>query len=178
MERRKSVRNVSILLFLILIIIVFMLIIPIRQALVLEYQNTEKLLAYFPLSKEAKFKIKYTHSIHLSDVVESYKITEQAHIQQYELMYEDFAIGMPENASDGEIFEQKDGKYYLRNMKLDFPFFDLRIGQVRANHTVIFQNKEYTLSDYIEPGTWVRIKVKRLNFIQQLKGVNILEQST
>lgn len=176
MGRRNSVR--IILLFLILISITVMILIPIRQALVFEYQDSGEILAYIPFSKEKKFKIKYTHSIHLSDVIESYKVTDDGHIQQYELMYEDFAIGMPENASGEEIFEQVDGKYYIKNMKRDFPYFDLRIGQVRAKHTVIYQDEDYPLGNYIEPGTWIRIKIEKLNVLQLLKGVDILEQST
>ncbi|WP_338030675.1 DUF1850 domain-containing protein [Cytobacillus citreus] len=177
MEKRKSVRKPIFLLFLIISSIVIMFFIPFRQALVFEFQDTGRPLAYIPFSKEETFKIKYTHSIHLSDVVESYKITEKGYIQQYELMYEDFSIGMPENASEGEIFEQKDGKYFLKNMNRIFPSFDLRIGKVRANHRVIFMNEEYQLSKYIEPGTWIRIKFKKINIFQQLKGVNILEST-
>ncbi|WP_256240378.1 DUF1850 domain-containing protein [Bacillus sp. V3B] len=119
--------------------------------------------------------MKYTHSIHLSDVVESYVVTSDHQIKQFELMYENFAIGMPENASDGETFEQKDGKYYLKNMNRLFPSFDLRIGKVHANHTVIFESNEYPLSFLIEPGTWVRLKIERMNVWQQWRGVNILE---
>ncbi|WNS76902.1 DUF1850 domain-containing protein [Bacillus sp. DTU_2020_1000418_1_SI_GHA_SEK_038] len=173
MGKRKS----AIVLFLILTSIAILLFIPFRQGLVFEYQDTGRLLAYIPFSKEEKFQIKYTHSIHLTDVVESYQKTATDQIMQYELMYEEFSIGMPENASDGEIFEQKDGKYYLKNMNRVFPSFDLRVGQVRANHTVIYKNKEYPLSNYIEPGTWVRIKIERLNMLQLLKGVNILEST-
>lgn len=165
-----------ILAFLILTSIAIMLFIPIKQAIVFEYQNKGEVLAYFPFKEDSSFKIKYTHSIHLSDVVESYRITEKGDIQLYELMYEDFAIGMPENASNGEIFEQRDGKYYIKNMNRIFPFFDLRLGEVRANHTVISEEKEYPLSNYIEPGTWVRIKAKKINLIDTLKGVNILGQ--
>ena len=72
-------------------------------------------------------------------MVESYIVTKVKQIRQIELMYEDFAIGMPENASAGETFEQKNGKYYMKNMDNCFPFFDLRIGKVRANHTLIFE---------------------------------------
>ncbi len=85
--------------------------------------------------------MKYTHSIHLSDVVESYVVTKDHEIKQFELMYEDFAIGMPENASEGETFEHSDGKYYLKNMDKISPSFDLRIGKVRANHTLIVGRK-------------------------------------
>lgn len=175
MKERKTGRQILILLPLILISIAIIFFIPIKQALVFEYQNTGKVLAYIPFSKEKNFKIKYTHSIHLSDVVESYTVTEEKKIKQYELMYEDFAIGMPENATDGEIFEQKDGKYYIKNMNRTFPLFDLRIGKVRANHRVLYNKREYPLANYIEAGTWVRIKIEKISLFQQLKGVNILE---
>lgn len=160
---------------LILTFIAFFLYIPFKQALVFEYQNTGKVLAYIPISEEDTFKIKYTHSIHLSDVVESFKLDNNGQIHLYELVYEDFAIGMPENASDGEVFEQKDGKYYIKNIKQVFPQIDMRIGEVRANHTIIFQDKEYPLTRFIEPGTWVRIKIEKLNVFEQMKGVNLVE---
>ncbi|MGG0719045.1 DUF1850 domain-containing protein [Robertmurraya massiliosenegalensis] len=173
--KKKQRKGIIFLVPLIILFITFLVFIPFKQVLVFEYKNTEEVLAYIPLKKEQAFKIKYTHSIHLSDVLESYKIIKNGNIQQYELMFEDFAIGMPSNASEGETFEEIDGKYYIRNMKQTFPYIDLRIGQVRANHRVIFQSNEYSLSDYIEPGTWVRIKTRKLSVIQQLKGVNIIE---
>lgn len=170
-------RKLAIGLFLILSSITIMLFIPFRQGLAFEYQDSGELLAYILFSKDEKFQIKYTHSIHLTDVVESYQLVKNDQIKQYELMYEDFSIGMPENAGEGEVFQQKNGKYYLKNMNRIFPFFDLRVGQVRANHTVIYKQVEYPLSHYVQPGTWVRIKIERLNLFQLLKGVNILEST-
>lgn len=147
-----------------------------KEALVFKYQNTERVLAYLPLKTEQAFKIKYTHSIHLSDVVESYQVTRDGNIKQYELMFKDFAIGMPSEAEKGEVFEEKDGMYYIKNMNRIFPHFDLRTGKVRANHKVIFNGVEYPLSNYIKPGTWVRLKFEKINLLQQLKGANILDQ--
>lgn len=161
---------------LIFFIIVFILaLIPYQKAIVFipNHSNTE--FAYIPVKNETNFGIKYTHSIHLSDVVESYRITRDDRIRQYELMYEDFAIGMPSNADNGETFEQINGAYYIKNMKRDFPYFNLRIGQVRANHRVIFKNREYPLSRSISPGTSVKVEIRKLNFFKQWKGVNILE---
>jgi hypothetical protein len=156
-------------------ILAFILFFPVKPALVFEYQNTGNVLAYLPLNKMDSFKIKYTHSIHLSSVVESYNITKNNEIKQYELMYEDFAIGMPANATEGEIFEEKDGKYFIRNMKRTFPSFDLRVGKVRANHTIIYKDKEYPLKNSITPGTWIHIQAKRINLFQIMRGVDILE---
>lgn len=158
-----------------IIVISALIFIPFKRAVLFQYQNSEKLLAFIPISNSDTFKIKYTHSINLSDVVESYNITKENQIRQYELSYEDFAVGMPENAAEGETFVQKDGKYYIKNMNRVFPFFDLRTGKVRANHTIIFKEKEYPLSKVIKPGTWIRIKVGRLNGFQLMKGVNIIE---
>ncbi|MHC0038682.1 DUF1850 domain-containing protein [Pseudoneobacillus sp. C159] len=141
----------------------------------MENQQMGKVLAYLPLKKLDFFEIKYTHSIHLSNVVESYQATEELQIKQYELMYEDFAIGMPANSAEGEVFEEKDGKYFIKNMNRIFPSFDLRLGKVRANHTLIYQNKEYPIASWITPGTLVHFQVKKINFIQMLKGVDIRE---
>ncbi|WP_338449009.1 DUF1850 domain-containing protein [Niallia oryzisoli] len=174
MVKSKSIYLLFLIPFFLIIILLFIFT-PVKEALVFQYQNSGKTLAYIPISEGNTFQMKYTHSIHLSDVVESYEVTGDRQIKQYELMYEDFAIGMPENASGGETFEQKNGKYYLKNMDRKFPSFDLRTGKVRANHTLIFLEKEYPLSRVIKPGTWVRIKIARINLWQMWKGVNMLE---
>jgi hypothetical protein len=164
-------------LFLILLtlIVAIILFFPIKQALVFEIQKTGEILVYLPIKQDDSFKIKYTHSIHLSNVVESYKLTKNDEIMQYELMYEDFAIGMPANSAEGEVFEEKGGKYFIKNMKRTFPSFYLRVGRVRANHTLIYKEKEFPLSNSITPGTSVHILVKRINLLQMMKGVDIFE---
>ncbi|WP_163099024.1 DUF1850 domain-containing protein [Peribacillus alkalitolerans] len=175
MKHYLNKKHISLFISLILLILLVFFT-PYKKALVFEFQNTRRVLAYIPLKGEQKFQIKYTHSIHLTDVVESYRINPNQQIQQYELMYEDFAIGMPSDAGKGEVFEIREGKYFIKNMKRIFPFFDLRIGKVRANHTVIYKGEQYPLSSYIQPGTRVRVKEKTLNIVQQLRGVNILER--
>lgn len=171
-EMRKLQIIPYVLVFFIILILAF---IPIQRAIVFQPNHSQAELAYIPLKEETLFQIKYTHSIHLSDVIESFKITPNYLIQLYELKYEDFAIGMPSNAEEGETFEEKDGAYYIKNMKRDFPFFYLRIGQVRANHKVIYKNMEFPLSRSIKPGTSVKVEIRKLNFLKLWKGVNILE---
>lgn len=173
--KNKNLKALIFLLPLILTSIAILIFIPFKQALLIEHSHNEEMLAYIPLTKDHTFKIKYTHSIHLSDVVESYDVTEQQEIRLYEMMYEDLAIGMPENAGEGESFEHKNGKYYLKNMNRIFPFFHLRVGQVRANHTLIYNGEPFMFSSFVEPGTVVRVRAEKINFLQQMKGVNILE---
>ncbi len=172
----KVIKSKSFLsLFLSMLLIISLSIIPYKKALTFQLENSGEVLVYIPLGEHPEFKIKYTHSIHLSDVIESYQVNSNGEIKQFELEYSDFSIGMPENASDGEVFEQKNGKYYIKNMNRIFPYFDVRTGKVRANHTVIYGNEEYPLNKYIHPGTWVRIKVTKMNLYQQWKGVNLID---
>ena len=142
---------------------------PYKQVIALTYQNQDRLLAYLPLKKEKTFQIQYTHSIHLSEVVESYRLSQNKIIQT-ELAYEDFAIGMPSNAEGKEVFQEKNGTYYIKNMNRTFPLIDLRIGQVRANHRLIYKNYTYSLSKSIKPGTWIRISERKLTLWQQWRA--------
>ncbi len=145
---------------------------PDRQVIALTYENEDSLLAYVPLKKEETFQIQYTHSIHLSEVMESYQLSGNQIIQT-ELSYKDFAVGMPSNAEGEEVFEEKNGTYYIKNMNRVFPFIDVRIGQVRANHRLIYENQVYTLSESIKPGTWIRISERTLTLWEQWKAAKV-----
>ncbi|MGM0874672.1 MAG: DUF1850 domain-containing protein [Bacillota bacterium] len=170
MKKRKTfivLLSVPLLLF-----ISFLFVFPYKQVIAFTYEDQEQLIAYLSLKKDKTFQIQYTHSIHLSDVLESYRLSDKQ-INLTELAYEDFAVGMPSNAEGNEVFEVIDGTYYIKNMSRSFPYIDLRIGQVRANHRLIYQNKTYRISNYIVPGTWVRISSAKISLWQQLKGVTI-----
>ncbi|TCN27797.1 DUF1850 domain-containing protein [Mesobacillus foraminis] len=168
-------KKVCISLLLIVFIAIISMFIPYKQSLVFLQTEQNEVLCYLPVAPGDRFKIKYLHSIHLSDVIESYEVTKQQGIRQYELEYEDFAIGMPSEAAEGESFVNENGKYYIKNMRRDFPYFDLRVGKVRANHTLIYKNTSFPLAHAIEPGTRVRVQVRKINMIQELRGVNILD---
>ncbi|MEK4536122.1 DUF1850 domain-containing protein [Peribacillus sp. FSL K6-1552] len=150
----------------------FLFFFPYKQVIAFSYQDQEELLAYLPLKKERTVQIKYTHSIHLSEVLETYHLSDKK-MKLTELAYKDFAVGMPSNAEGEEVFEEKDGTYYIKNMNRQFAYIDLRIGKVRANHRVIYKGCTYTFSSFIKPGTWIRISPKKISFWEQLNGVNI-----
>ena len=74
MAGEKQMRRAAIaVLFLLILIFTFT---PFKSALVFEYQNSGRVLAYLPIAKGEIFQMKYTHSIHLSDVIESYSVTK------------------------------------------------------------------------------------------------------
>ncbi len=170
----KMYRNKKgIFIVLAVLVVIGTLVIPWRYSLVLSSPETDKVFAYVPMKKGGKYKMLYTHSIHLKPVIESYKILQNGNIRQYELEYEDFAIGMPQNALPGEKFVMEDGKYKILQMKRDFRSYNLSVGKVRANHTLIWRDKKYPLSRFVEPGSIVRFSVERISLIEMLEGVNI-----
>jgi hypothetical protein len=153
-----------------------LLFIPLQHALVFEYENTGQLVAYLKMDKGSTFQIKYTHSIHLSDVIETYEVTNTAQLKQKQLEYEDFAIGMPADAEGNEKFVKKNGHYVITNMNRTFDYIDLRVGQVVANHTLIHERRKIPFSSFMKEGTWVRIDYRLVSLWDVLKGVNVLGQ--
>ncbi len=163
----KSVIAISVLLAFIFI--------PIR-AYVVFYpveENGESVL--IPITQEgAEFSILYTHSIHLSDVLETYRITTDKEIEQTSLTYEDTSIGMPGNSTGNERFSQtEDGKYMISNMHRIFPEIYLRVGQVAANHRIVLGGKKYEMTHFFREGTLIKIQVQKLSLYKIWKGVTL-----
>ncbi|MCA1062094.1 DUF1850 domain-containing protein [Rossellomorea aquimaris] len=160
--------------FLIILVFVSIIFIPFQTYLVIEPRSTEGDPVLFRLPEDQTFSVRYTHSIHLSEVEEFYRQSTNQ-IQQTMLLYEDTAIGMPSNAEGNESFEvTKEGKYLLSNMDRIFSFIDIRIGQVVANHRLVVEGEAYPLADYFDKGSVVRMQLKKQSHYDQWKGVTVV----
>lgn len=154
----------------------FFCLIPFQTALVFYTENTDHLEAYLPLDEGDQFQFIFTHSIHLTDVVETYVITDIHEIKQTEIVYEEFGIGMPSNAQPGEEFVYEDGKYHIKNLSNTFPFIKIRNGKtVSENRLVWGRNQEHFVwfNEYFDPGSWFTVKVENLTLWQAAKGAKI-----
>lgn len=149
--------------------------IPYKWSFVFFEQRTTHPVAYLPLEQEKTFRIRYTHSIHLSDVIETYKVTENHAIQLSSLEYEDFAIGMPSGAGKGEKFVEKEGKYYITNMSQVFPSFNIMVGDVDRDLALRYEENEFDLKKFLKRGETYTFQVARLSLFDQLRGVKIRE---
>lgn len=151
---------------------------PLRPALVFYKENTNHIQAFLPIHVGETFQIVFKHSIHLTDVVEKYRITKDFQIEQYEFVYEEFGIGMPSNAEAGEEFGYEDGKYVIKNMSNIFPSLNIRNGKTVSENRLIWGEQADQMiwfNDYFEPGAWFTVKVEKLTGWQYLKGVEIRE---
>src|SRR5699024_8586660 len=86
-------------------------------------------------------------SIHLTDVVEIYEVTADHRMKQSEIIFEQFGIGMPSNAEEGETFVYEDGKYHIQHMNHRFTSLNIRSRKNVSNHRLIggVEGEEETL---------------------------------
>lgn len=175
MMRLKPHYKIFLFLITFMFISLAVVLIPFIRSYVFIDNKSGNVAAYAPL-ESTTFKIKYTHTIHLSDVIESYKVMEDGQLMMTELEYEDFNIGMPSNAGKGETFVEEDGKYFIRNMKTVLPEFRLFIGDVDAGLSFILSGQEMDLKETLVRGQSYTFRIEYVSLLQQLKGVNIYER--
>lgn len=178
MKASKKIRNTVIITILIVCILLFFCFIPTQKSLVFYKENSDDIAAFLPVSSGQAFQITFTHSIHLTDVVEKYRVTDDNQIEQYEIVYEEFGIGMPSNAEEGETFVHEDGKYYIKDLQQFFPSMNIRNGKTVSEHRFDWkdanENRHRVLfNDYFEPGAWFKVKVTKLSLMQTWKEVKI-----
>ncbi|MFD1031172.1 DUF1850 domain-containing protein [Metaplanococcus flavidus] len=173
--RTKFKQRILLILIALILISSASVLIPLQRSIVFIDSDTKSLAAYSLLT-QPRFKIKYTHSIHLSDVIESFEVLPDHTLKMVELEYEDFNIGMPSNAGEGEVFVEKDGKYFIKNMDRQLAEFRILIGDVDAGLFLMKNEEVYDLKKTLVRGGTYTFRIQRLSIFQQLKGVNIDEQ--
>lgn len=132
-------------------------------------------LHYVVLDGSDAFLLRYTHSIHKTDVLEYYKVTEDLSMQMLEMVYESLAIGLPGYAEEGQRLTRKDGKYHLYfEEKTTLPEFVMHIGDIDMDLALGYDNKEYQLKDNLTRGHAYLCKVQRVSLFQLWKGAKLL----
>ncbi|WP_067727949.1 DUF1850 domain-containing protein [Oceanobacillus damuensis] len=179
-HRIKMIMVITILLSL----IGFSLFFPFLTALVFYEKNTNDLVAFLPISAGDTFQLIFTHSIHLTDVVEKYVVMDNHDMKQYEIVYEEFGIGMPSNAQEGETFVYENGKYHVKDLDNYFSSMKVRNGKTVSENRLAWESASpdkntsgethvVWLNDYFEPGAWFTLKVEELTLWEYLEGVKI-----
>lgn len=179
MKSRTKVKKIlQIFIPLALIFLLLALFIPYKTSLVFYIENTDQIQAFLPIEEGESFQTIYTHSIHLTDVVEKSRVTDDHQIMTYELVYEHFGIGMPSNAYEGETFVYEDGKYHIKNMERIFPSINIRNGKTVSKHRLVWgEEGEHIVwfNDYFKPGGLYTMKIDNLSLWQIMRGVKIHE---
>ena len=92
------------------------------------------------------FSLEYTHSVQLSQVVDSFKIDRDCGIILVSTTFSDHGAGLPTAPYRGADFSvQDDGSFKISNMNVFLPEICLRVGK-EYNNTFVLGNHQINLS--------------------------------
>lgn len=123
-----------------------------------------------PVHQGSRFSLTYIHSIHRTPVEEVFYVNEKKQMVLDALIFESYGVGMPTSLEGEETFRMADGKMRIEHIDRALDTFELRIGQVIADHKLLLQGEEIPLSALSEPGSAVRFEIDRLHVWEYLKG--------
>lgn len=178
MFRTKKKIMITAMLIVCFVLISVAVFIPYQQALVFYKKNTNQLNIYLPIETGDTFQLIWKHSIHKTDVVEKYNVLDTG-VEQYEIVYEHFGIGMPSNATGEEEYVYENGKHHIKNMSNYFSEINWRNGKKVSENRIVWgssdDEKVAWMNDFVDPGELFTIKIERLSIWDRLKGEKIHE---
>lgn len=165
--------------WLVLIILVLSIVIgfiPYERSITFtETRIDQPAMHYLPLNGDLNFQMVFTHSIHLTDVIESYEVLPNNELQLLSMQYEDVAIGMPSSAEEGQTLTYENGRYTLRYNDAKLKNFTLHIGDVDYKLNLQYNNEVIALKKKLTRGKSYVLEVKKLSFYQKMKGAELNE---
>lgn len=136
-----------------------------------ETRTTDPNNVYIQRQKSTElFQIVYKHSIHLSDVIETYKVAANDQIQLISMEYEDVAIGMPGFAEEGETLIYADGQYTLSYEARYLPSFTMHISNISSEQHFSYNDELFDLKVYLQRGSSYLFEIKKISLLQRWKG--------
>lgn len=144
---------------------------PFKSAFVFTETRIENpTILYLPTNEEPDFQIIYVHSIHKSEVIESYNMTKDLKINLLSMEYEDLAIGMPGYAEEGQVFQEINGKYKLTYNDEVIESFTILIGNVEVGLLFYYEDSKLDLKQQLKKGKSYQFEIKKLSLYELMKG--------
>ncbi|WP_042470428.1 DUF1850 domain-containing protein [Bacillus ndiopicus] len=155
-------------------VLFIILFIPFERAFTFTETKVEKPeMYYLPLHQEQEFQLLFTHSIHKTDVIESYVVLSNNELRLMSMQYEDVAIGMPGYAEEGQTLIYDNGVYTLSYNDAKLPNFNLFVANIDASLQLIYQSSYIDLKQQLIKGKSYLFEVKRLSLYEKMKGVRL-----
>ncbi|MCC5912179.1 MAG: DUF1850 domain-containing protein [Clostridiaceae bacterium] len=151
-----------------LLIVVLPLLYPITLLQVVEGTGEEEILYQTFTQPQELFSVRWVHSVSKQPVIETYKINKDYTVGMHEMLFTENGPNLPHGPEGGTKWEIKNGVFRVYNYDLIFEKVPVRIGQVIANHTLVYRDKEVVLKDIDRPGGFVHIRVNKTPFIKYL----------
>ncbi len=128
--------------------------------------NFNRVLLQLPIKSGDTFSVKWTHSVSLRPVIETYKIEKNLNISIYEMIFDSFSANLPSSPDYNTIWEYNEDHIRVYNYDVTFDSLPVVIGKVVANHTLYVRDSVIPLKDIYKPGGFVKIKAIKKNLIK------------
>ena len=125
-------------------------------------------LLQVPIKSGDKFSVKWTHSVSLRPVIETYKVENDLNISIYEMIFDSFSANLPASPDYNTIWEYNEDHIRVYNYDVIFDAVPVVIGKVVANHTLHVNDNVIPLKDIYKPGGFVKIRAIKKNFIKYI----------
>ncbi|WP_342470601.1 DUF1850 domain-containing protein [Ureibacillus sp. FSL K6-3587] len=136
-----------------------------------EAKADEPQMYFIDIDQNTTFQIRFTHSIHRTDVLETYEI-EDHKIKLVSMEYEDVSIGMPAYAEEGQMLLYEDGKYKLYSNRV-LENFVLYVGDINMDLFFYYGGKAYDLKKNLQRGNSYTVEIKSVSLYDKMKGVRM-----
>lgn len=137
---------------------------PYSTVLVISANETGDTLWQRDVSVGDTFAIRFTHSVARTDVDDVIRVGDGELVVDATI-YESFGAGLPDSVHGEETIALGDGKVMIRHLGRALPQIDLFIGQVVANHRLVFSDEVIPFARFSPPGTSVRLSLEKQNFV-------------
>ncbi|NLY80063.1 MAG: DUF1850 domain-containing protein [Lysinibacillus sp.] len=140
-----------------------------------ETKTNNPQIYYIDVGKDKRFQIRFTHSIHLTDVLETYEVLDNK-FKIISMEYEEVAVGMPAYAEEGQRLTYNDGKYILYYEDSYLENFILYVGDINMDLFFYYSEKQYDLKKSLQRGSSYKIEVQNFSLYDKMKGVRIAHE--
>lgn len=152
---------------LILIIVIsmgIMALIPTKVLLACDYRTGEYYKSW-RIKEGENFTVEYIHSVQLTPVTETYKI-DGYNIILEETTFKSYGAGLP--ATTPYKFEITGNGFRIYDINELMEYLVYRTGAERANHKLIFKNKDYEFLSFSEPRAGVQFKIINMKIFSNI----------
>lgn len=140
------------------------------SVLMIRQASDGRIVYQAPIEEGGRFSLTYIHSIHRTPVEEFFVINEKRQIILDATSFESYGVGMPTSLEGQESIQMVDGTLRIEHMNRVLDSFELRIGQVIADHKLLLRGQEIPLSKLSKPGSAVRFEISHLHIWDYVKG--------
>lgn len=119
--------------------------------------NTNGVLAEWRVNENDSFTIRFTHSVMLTPVYETYLISEELEIVLAEAVFYSYGAGLPENTEYD--FEMIDNGFRIYNINQKLDRLIYRTGATVANHIIHVNNSEIPFLNFSKPQAAVEFRI-------------------